>query len=607
MESVKKTIRKYSKQDTARVIKAQSYQNGYYPRSWLPLAFNAGFSVNDICWLIASDCKSLGKIASDVEVDDVLRVCCRDEQYDRRRYQLPASGLPYVDEKQESRDGKAIIFGQDNGASGGTVGFYDLLNRNSCNKSDIFKHLVRLGRDEVIKAQSERIANRLDAMGIPSRRKQEGGAFFKFGLLTGCVKELDQQYRHIMFIPSVAVAERRSLANELSYWIENILPKSGKYLRYGVVTCGENLRIYDDLRTEHRKWSRKISDTFRKLSDKYGCRLYFRGTEFTFNEDMETLNLHMNVLYDLPLLERDEWCDFLSEMRESLGCRWDDAGCLKNPFEVTKYITKPNDIEQMTNDQLEWFYNETFKTRMIQRYNSFKDFKAGLNENHLRIVLDQSDNSLKTMRKRVINDSELFTKKDKDQSISLPKCVDLFGADLAAAFCIQPALDGRVIRDDSGYDYEADENKIVGLMLPHASFFNLSEPCLMIRNYTDKPQSELGHKALELIKEISKRHYRDVIEKVQELNVDAVTARAFAVLRDSYDMGNRNIEDVELSPQGYSLDNYTITHIGKKSVSMNSVDLGNADILSWVPPPDFEYDDHTIRENQEASQIPEPA
>ncbi|WP_215765134.1 hypothetical protein, partial [Gluconobacter sp. P1D12_c] len=62
MESVG---RSYTKLEAQSVIKAQSYDGGYYPRSWLGHVFHLGWSVDDICWLISADCMQLGLIARD--------------------------------------------------------------------------------------------------------------------------------------------------------------------------------------------------------------------------------------------------------------------------------------------------------------------------------------------------------------------------------------------------------------------------------------------------------------------------------------------------------------------------------------------------------------
>ncbi|WP_215765424.1 hypothetical protein, partial [Gluconobacter sp. P1D12_c] len=122
----------------------------------------------------------------------------------------------------------------------------------------------------------------------------------------------------------------------------------------------------------------------------------------------------MTILFDLPYLIRNGWQDFLADGRERISCIVKDAGTLESVDEVTKYVTNPNDIETMEDGHLEWFYNETLNTPLIQRYGSFKEIKGSLNDERLRIVRDQSDGSLKMMKKRVINDAELFTKRDDE-------------------------------------------------------------------------------------------------------------------------------------------------------------------------------------------------
>ncbi|WP_215765539.1 hypothetical protein, partial [Gluconobacter sp. P1D12_c] len=118
-----------------------------------------------------------------------------------------------------------------------------------------------------------------------------------------------------------------------------------------------------------------------------------------------------------------------------------------------------------------------------------------------------------------------------------------FGPDIAMALCVEPSLDGRVIVGDE-IKFEQMENKIVGLMLPHHAFYNVSEPCLMVQNYTQTPDTELGKKALELIEVVSKRHHQQVIEKLQKIGCDALTGRNLFALRGSWELGNRDINAV---------------------------------------------------------------
>ncbi|WP_215765017.1 hypothetical protein, partial [Gluconobacter sp. P1D12_c] len=167
------------------------------------------------------------------------------------------------------------------------------------------------------------------------------------------------------------------------------------------------------------------------------------------------------------------------------------------------------------------------------------------------------------MKKRVINDAELFTKRDEGEAtIGVPKSLDMFGPDIAMALCVEPSLDGRVIVGDE-IKFEQMENKIVGLMLPHHAFYNVSEPCLMVQNYTQTPDTELGKKALELIEVVSKRHHQQVIEKLQKIGCDALTGRNLFALRGSWELGNRDINAVDDSAKAYMLDTYTISHMGR--------------------------------------------
>ena len=530
--------REYSRADVARIFKAQTYQGRYCPRSWIQIAIHEGLTPDDICLIVAEDCRILGAAYDDMEVPFAIRTIYRAEQYERRYYRLPAAGCPYI-EREEDRPPPPPKFGDDDGeeATGHCIGFYDLLRNNTGNTVNIFKHLERVGRSLAIKEQSRIMADRLEAVGIPAYRAS-AGVFHKVGLLTNLDEELSRQFANLMLIPSVAVQSRSHLRNDLSFWIDNVCEHS-KHLRYMVVTCGENVPVFGPLKRDHERWTAKVSKAFKVLNERYGATIYYRHTEFTRNAEDRSVNMHMNILYHVPYLEGDGWRCFLDDVRELVDCAIDEAGILRSPDEVVKYVTKPSDVLGMSDSELAWFASETKKARLFHAYGSLKEFRADLKRERLRVVFDRKSKRLRLMRKRVINDAELFTKRDEQEPVGAEQA-NHFERDVFAALLAERNID-RVISDGpSDLDMPEEENKIVGLMLPHSAFMNISEPCLMVRNYTRNPQTDIGVKALEFIGELSKRLAGQVMEKLEDLPCKAFALRDYDSIRRSFEAGNRD-------------------------------------------------------------------
>lgn len=535
--------RNYTKQDVARLLKAQTFEGRYCPRLWMQEAIHNGLTPDDICRIISEDCVVLGRAYNDLTIPFSLRSLYRAEQYQRRSYGLPASGCPYVE--YEDLQPAPPRFG-DNGddkSEGLRIGFYDLLRNNTANTVSIFEHLEKVGRGVAIKKQSEALASRLEALGVPAYRKNQGN-FSKVGLLTGLDETLSQQFRNLLMIPSVMVSQRGSLRNEIKFWLENLAENSDQ-MRYLVITCGENVPRFGALKDGHKKWCKKISRIFVYLKEVYGVRLYYRNTEFTKNGINGSVNMHMNLLYSAPFIEN--WSQFLEDIHVLMGCIVKDAGRLNSVDEVVKYVTKPGDITSMDDEELVWFYRETMNTRLFQTYDTLKDFRSDLKENKLRVVFDASSKKLLTMRKRVVNDRELFTKHDEEEAGSCRESYSDFGSDvLAALLAERNIIREKYASDDEPVEYE-EENKIVGLMLPHSAFFNITEPCLMVRNYTTRPESDLGKEALNLIYEIGDRLRNQVSDKLEALGCRAILEKDFRGIRRVYNSGNRDVFSLDES------------------------------------------------------------
>jgi len=470
---------------------------------------------------------------------------------DRRANYLPADGLPYISSEPKKRKTaqkpqETGVFSDEAGerTAGRYVSFQDLIIANSANPLNIMHHLERIGRDIAIKEQSIRIAERLEKLGISAYRKGTG-LFVKRGLLTRLVADIPRQFNNIMFIPSVAVAARASLKKELKFWIENESDKR-EPLRYLVVTGGQNVPFGGDLRQSHKANSRRISAVFKRLGEKYGAKIFVRVTEYTVNTSARSINLHYNILYSVPHLKNGGFSMFLRDLHSEIGCFIKDAGTIKNVDEIVKYICKPQDVESLDDDAFVWFYNELKNSHLYAGYDDFQRFRKRLKETGHRVVFDSSAKKLRLMKKRAVTDASLFDAKH-DNSLDIPDDSSMpvaFDNEILASLIA--ARDIHNLPDEVGRHEIEEENKLVGLMLPHAAFFNVTEPCLLIRNYTENPQTEIGQKALELFEDIEKSLRSIISDKIRDVGCNALISKDFRGLRAFYKTGNRDISQADL-------------------------------------------------------------
>jgi len=479
-----------------------------------------------------------------MECDYILRTVSREECEFRRTHSLPPDGYPCPVPAIKNRRKQPVtdVFSNDDKTGGKYVGFRDLIVSNTANPVDIMQHIERVGRDIAIKEQSQRIAQRLENNGIPAYRKNPQ-VLIKRGLLTRLVCDIPRPFNNIMFIPAVAVAARSKLKKELKFWIENESNKR-EPLRYLVVTGGQNVMFGADLKASHKAMCRRISETFKYLNQKYGAKLFVRVTEHTINKKSLSLNLHFNILYSLPHLKNGGFQRFLTDLHDELGCFVKDAGAIKSVDEIVKYVAKPSEVEELEDQDLVWLHDELKNTRLYQTYNSFKEFRSGLNKSHHRIVFDSGSRRLKLMKKRVVNDESIFDRVEKRTSeYNTKELSDEFNSDVFMSLLASR----NIVSDDIPYDVPAseEENKIVGLMLPHAAFFNVTEPCLLIRNYTERPVTPIGKKALELIAEMEDSLRGLVSEKLDDIGCNALKTADYHNLRKFFLTGNRDIKQLD--------------------------------------------------------------
>lgn len=347
--------------------------------------------------------------------------------------------------------------------------FSDVIISNSGNIIPHDKYVRQSEQFQQLRTRSEELATRLEYCGIPAFQAEQD--ITKIGLITGIEKQAERSFRHILLIPSVMQQDRKALVRSLNYWIENDFLRRSRNLRYAVITC-ENVPFFGDLKATHSYWSRKVSDTFRELSKLFGIKIQLRTTEITINNQDESINLHMNILYEASRYisnKQGGWGAVSSYMYQKLRCRIHD-GIVQSPKKAISYILKPFDVSSMSNESLPWLANEMHGMRLVQKYNDFQQFSAGLRGNRERIIFKNDTKDFVKIQKRRVVDNNSLIEDDEDYEISKSQYDD------------ENPTRPRFKRTDEQQKKTFKENEILGLMMPYCYSFNITEPVLLIRN-----------------------------------------------------------------------------------------------------------------------------
>lgn len=346
--------------------------------------------------------------------------------------------------------------------------FSDVIISNSGNIIPHDKYVRQSEQFQQLRTRSEDLAYRLEYCGIPAFQQEQD--ITKIGLITGIEKQAERSFRHILLIPSVMQQDRKALIRSLNYWIENDFFRRYRNLRYAVVTC-ENVPFFGDLKATHSYWSRKVSDTFRDMRKLFGIKIQLRTTEITINNTDESINLHMNILYEASRYisnKQGGWGAVSSYMYQKLRCRIHD-GIVQSPKKAISYILKPFDVSAMSNEALPWLANEMHGMRLVQKYNDFQQFSAGLRGNRERIIFKNDTKDFVRIQKRRVVDNNSLIEDDEDYEISKAQYDD------------KNPTRPRFKRTEQRRA-DVKDNEILGLMMPHCYSFNITEPVLLIRN-----------------------------------------------------------------------------------------------------------------------------
>lgn len=204
-------------------------------------------------------------------------------------------------------------------------------------KLDLDKWVESGERRTVIEQQTERYAGILERAGIESRLDR---AVMALGSVTGA-GDFAEGYRNSNVLPLVASRNRRAVLRDLQFWMQH---KAKRPVRYAVVTFGERVGLFGDLRERTQVGHRRVSKWAAWAKKGYGVHMVGRYGELTVDEGL-SLHPHANVVYWLERpLSKERWTQFLKDSYSRFGAHWRDNGVVRDVSEVIKYFAKGDDL-----------------------------------------------------------------------------------------------------------------------------------------------------------------------------------------------------------------------------------------------------------------------
>lgn len=315
-------------------------------------------------------------------------------------------------------------------------------------------------RRRLLTEQTARLAEALETYGgIRTRNSLRVTAL---GNVTGQV-DCEETYRAIRFLPLIAQRERRPILNALRYFQRH--HAMGKHLRYGVVTGGQRIMAWGDLRGAMARLHRRVSRWAHDADHEWNIEVLYRGTEFT-RDSAASYHPHANVLYaPRHRMSKQRWAAFLRWSRMRLGAHWQDNGTLTDPDEAIKYPFKPAELDHAPGPELVWLWWETHRMKFAQPMGAFAAFRQQLQRDGQKVVM--------------VNRSR--------------------GARLEIV--------ARSQRDPVDSEASADprkENMILCRTAPQFRFGPFAQPITLVVNYTEQPATPEGLRRLAII-----RHWND--------------------------------------------------------------------------------------------------
>jgi len=355
-----------------------------------------------------------------------------------------------------------------------------------------------------INQQSRIIAQKLESVGWNPYQKGENNVVL-IGTVTGAVREAESKWRNCNIIPSVAKRNRAELLSEFRLFLsEN--RNARRYSRYLVVSSGRRFPLAE-LSEKYKAFSAKISRFLEKAkdADKFPVDIHLVTIEMTFDKE-GTVNLHANVVYEpKKAFGAKKWREFLAFGRKRFDTSFfHDAGRVKDPAEIIKYVCKPGEILSLTSDQTAFLAVTLHNKQLVRPVGGFASWRKALHESGHKVRYDREVRKIVRVRRsirEIWNDIE-NTNRDDERA--------------------EARREGRIRDDESDQTSDPIENQILCTTLPQARSNVLAETYVVVRNYTPEPTTENGRRGLEAL-DSRRVHYlnllaqkavsRDVVER----------------------------------------------------------------------------------------------
>lgn len=265
----------------------------------------------------------------------------------------------------------------------------EVAEANEGRETDTGAWLDRKIRTRELREQTERLSAALERRGIWSVKETDMATL---DLTLGLPPEDIVQWRSVKFLPLVMQRDSAQAASSLRYFLAH--HRLGRYARYAVVTSPDRVPALGPLREQMARNRRAISRWAHEADREWGVSVLYRGDELTRAADdrFETgfsYNAHCNVVFSpRRFMDEGRWTAFLDWSRQRLGGHayaFHDGGRLKDVNEVVKYITKPNDLANASDDEVEWLFHQTYRANMQQPLGEFREFRKQLRD-HAQVV-----------------------------------------------------------------------------------------------------------------------------------------------------------------------------------------------------------------------------
>jgi len=344
---------------------------------------------------------------------------------------------------------------------------------------------VGIARRKELEKQTNQLANLLEKSGINARLDSD---VVSISAVTNIATPL-VSFRPVRFLPSVAARDRRPMLNGLKYWMDNIVERPD-YVRYIVITSGELVPAFGNLRGRLQDMARKVSKWAHAAKNDFDIIVHFRGSEFTrktasergletYEPDTVLYHPHCNILLEprrkLPKSGKGSWDAFLKWSHDYLHGHWKDCGRINDVREIVKYVVKPADLlageKPIDADETRWLYESLFRLNLAQPLGDFKEFYAEITEKKLKVVRVKNHGNNKGKLKLVRKSERL----DHSKRVAIE---DEYDSDFEPLKKKGPA------------------NVILGLTMPSWSHSPWAEPSILVRNYDPKTMSDAAQERL---------------------------------------------------------------------------------------------------------------